>query len=70
LLAAAEHSSVAPTGSYPTASLDEWRAQCLAWGLLDLSKAHSARTLFARHKLKLIAANWIACSPELAWVLP
>lgn len=69
LLAAADSSAVAPTGSYPTASLDEWRAQCLACGLLDPSKAHSARTLFARHKLKLIAANWVACNEELAWVL-
>ena len=70
LSAAADSSSVARTGSYPTASLGEWRAQCLAWGLLDSGKADSVRSLFSRHKLRLIAANWIACSEELAWVLP
>jgi hypothetical protein len=70
LLTAAAGSSVARTGSYLTASLDEWRAQCLAWGLLDSGKADSVRSLFSRHKLRLIAANWIACSAELAWVLP
>jgi hypothetical protein len=70
LCTAAASSRVAPTGSYPAASLDEWRTQCLAWGLLDPAKAHSGRTLFSRHRLKLIAANWVACSVELAWVLP
>jgi hypothetical protein len=39
--------------------------------LLDLAgKPDAARSLFSRHKRNLIAANWIACSEELAWVLP
>ncbi len=70
LVAAAANSHVPLTGSFPTASLEEWRAQCLAWGLLDRGKADSARSLFSRHKLRLIATNWIACSTELARVLP
>jgi hypothetical protein len=71
LLAATTTSSVPRSGSYLTASLEEWRTQCLVWGLLDhQGKANIARALFSRHKLKLIAANWIACSEELAWVLP
>ena len=70
LCAAAAGSREVQTGSYPTASLDEWRAQCTAVGLLDQGKADSARSLFSRHKRKLIAENWIGCSEELAWVLP
>ncbi len=71
LLTATATSNVTRIGSaYPTASIEEWRAQCIARGLLDPSKADSKRALFSHHKLKLIAANWIACSAELAWVLP
>ncbi len=70
LCGAAANSREAPTGPYPTASIAEWRTQCTAWGLLDPGKADSARALFSRHRLRLIAANRVACSAELAWVLP
>jgi hypothetical protein len=70
LIAAIASSGAPQTGPYPDASLDEWRTQCTAWGLLDPGKANSARALFSRHRLRLIAANWVACSEDLAWVLP
>ena len=57
-------------GGWPSASLEKWRAQCFAMGLIEQDKAHTARTLFARHKLRLITANWIQCNQELAWILP
>jgi hypothetical protein len=28
------------------------------------------RAAFSKYKLKLIAANWIACDAERAWILP
>ena len=40
------------------------------WVYSTQGKADSARSLFSRHKRKLIAENWIGCSEELAWVLP
>jgi hypothetical protein len=54
----------------PTATIEEWRAECFKIGLLDRDKLHSARTLFSKHKLALIAANWIACNETMAWTLP
>jgi hypothetical protein len=54
----------------PTATIDEWRGECLKVGLLDKDKPKSAATLFNRHKRDLIAANWIACNETAAWTLP
>jgi hypothetical protein len=65
---AADNSSVASTSGRPTATLEEWRAQCVSQGLLDQQR--NVRAAFSKYKLKLIAANWIACNAELAWILP
>jgi hypothetical protein len=63
--------SIKHIGGYPTASLGEWRAECVACGLIDPElKRDSARTLFSKNKLQLIAANWIAANTEAAWILP
>jgi hypothetical protein len=63
-------STAAKMFSRPTATIEEWRTECFKLGLLDRDKDHSARTLFARHKRELIAANWIACNETVAWTLP
>ena len=47
---------------------EDWRAECVTLGLLDLDKPHSARTLFGKYKRELIAANLIACNNELVWL--
>ena len=39
-------------------------------GLIDTqAKAHSARTLLARHRLALVTANCIASDETTAWTL-
>jgi hypothetical protein len=54
----------------PTATIEEWRAECFRVGLIDKDeKPDSARTLFNRHKRELIAANWISCDETMAWTL-
>jgi len=53
----------------PTASIEEWKNECFKIGLLDRDKDHSARTLFAKHRRDLIAANRIACNETVAWTL-
>jgi hypothetical protein len=47
----------------------DWRTECTRRGLLDPEKDHSARTLFAKHKRELVAANLIGCNNELVWPL-
>jgi hypothetical protein len=47
---------------------EDWRAECVTLGLLDLDKPHSARTLFGKYKRELIAADLIACNNELVWL--
>ena len=51
------------------ATLAGWRNECVRQGLLDNEKPDSARSLFSKHKLALIGANWIACNETQAWIL-
>ena len=54
----------------PAATIEEWKVQCERMGLIDTqAKAHSARTLLARHRLALVTANWIASDETTAWTL-
>jgi hypothetical protein len=53
----------------PAATVEAWRENCFRHGLLDREKPDSARTLFNRHKLTLIAANWAASNETHAWTL-
>jgi hypothetical protein len=47
-----------------------WQDECALLGLIDReAKPHSARTLFSRHRLALVAVNLVACQGDLAWVL-
>jgi hypothetical protein len=68
---AAANSTLTHISGYPIASLEDWQAQCTAKGLIDPeAKPDSARSMFSKHKLQLITANWIAASAEAAWILP
>jgi hypothetical protein len=63
---ASAESPIKHISGYPAASLDEWRAECVACGLIDPElKRDSARTLFSKNKLQLITANWIAAGIPL-----
>ena len=53
----------------PATSLARWRAECVHHGLIDADKDHSARTLFAKYRRELIAANRIACNDTMAWIV-
>ena len=54
----------------PAASLAAWQRECEQRGLIEpTAKPNSARSLFSRHRLKLIADNWIACNDRMAWML-
>jgi hypothetical protein len=53
----------------PTATIEEWRAECIKIGLLDKDKPKSASALFSKHKRELIAANKVACNETMAWLL-
>jgi hypothetical protein len=52
----------------PAATQVAWKATCVKMGLLDKDKPDSARSIFSRHRLELIAANHVACSDTMAWV--
>ena len=69
--AARNSGSLTSPESYLAASLEAWQAQCVANGLIDpTAKPKSARGLFSKYKLQLIAANLIAADNETAWILP
>jgi hypothetical protein len=54
----------------PSTTQDHWRAELERMGLIDrASKAHSARTDFARYRADLVSANFIACDAEFVWVV-
>ena len=60
----------ARVGSRKAATTDAWKAECATLGVLDPERnAHSARTLFAKHRRELVAANRVACEGDLSWTL-
>jgi hypothetical protein len=57
-------------GGRRSAKRDDWQAECVRLGLIDpQAKPHSARTLFARFRRELVAANRIACEEDFSWLL-
>jgi AAA domain len=57
-------------GGRRAAKRDDWQAECVRLGLIDpQAKPHSARTLFARFRRELVAANRIACEEDFSWLL-
>jgi hypothetical protein len=56
-------------GARRAAKADDWKAECILLGLIDAeAKPHSARTLFAKFRRELVAANRIGCEGELSWL--
>jgi hypothetical protein len=51
---------------FPAAPIDVWRSVCARHGLLS---GKNERATFSKYRIELIAANWIACNEETAWVL-
>jgi AAA domain len=48
--------------------IDAWKAECVRLGLIDPeAKPDSARTLLAKYRRELLAANLIACDGALMW---
>jgi hypothetical protein len=66
--ATARSKTVVLAGKYPAATIEEWHAACIERGLLADQK--NPRALFAKHKARLLEANWIDCDATLAWILP
>jgi hypothetical protein len=64
-LAAARCSASVANWRPETATIEEWRAECLKVGLLDKDKPKPASALFSNCRLALIAANWIACNETI-----
>jgi hypothetical protein len=69
LLNALASDGVTISGGTRRAHHDAWKRECLALGLIDRDKDHSARTLFAKHRRELISHNLIACSEDFAWTI-
>jgi hypothetical protein len=52
------------------ATMESWQAECITLGLIDpKAKRDSARALFSKYRLQLIACNLIACGDNHAWRL-
>jgi hypothetical protein len=56
-------------GNRRAAHRDHWQAECGRLGLIDLSKPHSARTLFNKFRRELVTANRIACEEHFSWMI-
>jgi hypothetical protein len=51
-------------------TLELWKAECFAVGLLDRDKpAKRVSALWSKYRLELIAANRIACDNTMAWLV-
>jgi hypothetical protein len=69
LLNALASDEAATSGGIRRVSIEVWKRECQALGLLDPAKPNSCRSLFSNNKLELITRNQIACSESQAWVL-
>lgn len=50
-------------------TLEHWKAESFAIGILDRDKPASASALWSKYRLELIAANRIACDDKMAWTI-
>jgi len=73
LCMATDRSSAPPQEGCPTTTIEAWKAACAAQSLITRKPngtlIDTSRTLFDRHKLALITANWIKCTDTLVWTL-
>jgi hypothetical protein len=61
---------VSLSGGRRAAKRDDWQAECERLGLIDTkAKANSARTLFAKFRRELVAANRIASDGDHSWLI-
>lgn len=62
--------AVTLSGGRRSAKAEDWKAECIRLGLIDAdARPHSARTLFAKFKRELVAANRIACEGDFSWLI-
>jgi AAA domain len=61
--------AVALSENRRAAMVEHWKAECALLGLIDLNVPNSARTLFAKFRRELVAANRIACEGDLSWLI-
>jgi hypothetical protein len=55
---------------WPTASIDQWKAMCVAKSLIDREKpGRNQSVLFAKYKRELISCNSITCNETMAWTI-
>jgi hypothetical protein len=67
--AIANNSKANNVNGHPAASFVDWQAACVQRGLIDRkTKPDSARALFSRHRVRLIAANRIVTNDTMAWL--
>jgi len=50
-------------------TLELWKAECCALGLLDRDKPGGDKSLWSKYRRELIAANRIACNERIAWTI-
>jgi hypothetical protein len=62
-------SGITKMSGCPTATIEQWRAECIRRNLIGNETDRSDRSLFDKNKRELIAANWITCNKTLAWTL-
>jgi AAA domain len=61
--------AVALSGNRRAAEVEQWKAECALLGLIDPNVPKSARTLFAKFRRELVAANRIACEGDFSWLI-
>jgi hypothetical protein len=61
--------AVALSGNRRAAKVDHWKAECALLGIIDPNAPKSARTLFAKFRRELVAANRIACEGDFSWLI-
>jgi AAA domain len=69
LRSAVKNSPNCENAGFPHIALEAWKNECVRWGLIDLDKKDTARALFSRNKLKLIAANYVSCTDTTVQLL-
>jgi hypothetical protein len=64
-------SGVTRMSGCPTATLDQWRAECIKLNLIGKGKEteRTDRSLFDKYKRELIGANRVVCNETMAWTL-
>ena len=55
--------------SWKAATMDQWRNELRLQGLVDKAKPAAERSLMSRHRIALIAANYVACNNDLVWIV-